>query len=100
MTIPRPRLPQGDRWEVERVTFERSKTMRVIWKRPSGGGYFHVAARNFRPEHCRWAFLIVYWEGLRRLASDERKAARDIRDDERFRRAYQIATSSAPKRLR
>lgn len=94
MSLMKPKLPEGDYWKVERITYDAAKPLRIAWVHPhaDGVGFYHVEARDFRPKRYRLAFWVVYWYGLRRIAADKRQDARDARNAERIRRAEQIAT--------
>lgn len=88
-----PALPDGDFWEVKEITYERGKTMLIIWhrKHAGGGGSFHVASLAVKPKHYRLGFQKCYEQGLRRLADDVDRLDKDAARKRDFEAARAMA---------
>lgn len=79
-----PNLPAGHSWAIEKIEYQRERTMLIIWLHPEG---HHVANLAVNPR-WRWlGFWRCYLQGLARLRRDRAAFQRRTVERRRFKEA-------------
>lgn len=89
-----PKLPEGHSWEVEKITYEKDRTMLIIWKHAKG---FHTESVAVKPRWYWFGYWRCYFGGLRRLRQDRRSDRREARRRAHFKVAESLAAQSIQK---